>query len=170
MTKFLPLRANQESLKKAAKDRLKELQATSSQAQLSDAQQALAQEYGFANWQGMMVHVEVVREKLRALIPPHQQDEPDVPADDPELATFLAAIRQGEIKTVTSLLGSRPKLATSVNAEGTAPLHLAAQLDVVRFLLEHGASPALRDHAERLASEFARENGQEAVAAFLEAQ
>ncbi len=144
MTKFLPLRANQEWLKKAAKDRLKELQATSPQARLSDAQQALAQEYGFANWQGMMVHVEVVREKLQALIPPHQQDEPDVPADDPELATFLAAIRQGEIKTVTSLLGSRPKLATSVNAEGTAPLHLAAQFNDPQLglmLLCYGADP-----------------------------
>ena len=58
MSRNLPARPNLEYLKNEAKDRLDELRRADPRAQLADAQQALAREYGFANWPALKAHVD----------------------------------------------------------------------------------------------------------------
>ncbi|HEX6164001.1 MAG TPA: hypothetical protein VFZ31_11575 [Vicinamibacterales bacterium] len=58
MSRNLPARPNLEYLKNEAKDRLADLRARDPRAQLSDAQFALANEYGFASWPKLKEHVE----------------------------------------------------------------------------------------------------------------
>ena len=65
MPRFLPLRASVEWLRKTAKQRLETLRAAEPDAQLSDAQLAVAREYGHPSWRALVAHVEQVREKLR---------------------------------------------------------------------------------------------------------
>ena len=60
MSRILPARPNLEYLKKEAKGRLDDLLRTDPRAQLSDAQFALAQDYGFASWPKLKEHVEAV--------------------------------------------------------------------------------------------------------------
>jgi hypothetical protein len=60
MSRNLPARPNLEYLKKEAKDRLVQLQAGEPNAQLVDAQHALAREYGFDSWPKLKAHVEAV--------------------------------------------------------------------------------------------------------------
>jgi len=56
--KPLPEKPDLEWLRKHAKARLDELLATQPDAQLSDAQFALAQEYGFSSWRALKAHVD----------------------------------------------------------------------------------------------------------------
>jgi hypothetical protein len=58
MSRQLPLHANIEHLRKQAKERLRELQERDPQAKLTDAQLAIAREYGFASWPQLRAHVE----------------------------------------------------------------------------------------------------------------
>jgi ankyrin repeat protein len=51
----------------------------------------------------------------------------DVPPDDPDLATLLAAIDAGEMQVVTDLVTRRPALAAAFGPDGQTPLHVAAQ-------------------------------------------
>jgi glyoxalase superfamily protein len=58
MSRELPDRPNLEFLKKQAKSLLRELQAKQPDAQLADAQHAVARDYGFASWPALHAHVE----------------------------------------------------------------------------------------------------------------
>jgi len=58
MSRELPARPNLEFLKKQAKELLRELQQSKPTTKLSDAQHALAREYGFASWPALHAHVE----------------------------------------------------------------------------------------------------------------
>ena len=58
MSRQLPSRPNLEFLRKQAKDLLPDLQRSDPSAQLTDAQHALAREYGFASWPKLKLHVE----------------------------------------------------------------------------------------------------------------
>jgi len=58
MSRELPARPSLEYLKNEAKDRLVDLRRTDPRAQLSDAQFALAKDYGFESWPKMKAHVE----------------------------------------------------------------------------------------------------------------
>lgn len=60
MSRTLPARPNLEYLKKEAKDHLDELRRSRSDAQLSDAQFALARGYGFDSWPKLKAHVEAL--------------------------------------------------------------------------------------------------------------
>lgn len=60
MSRELPARPNLEYLKNQAKDLLTDLQQSNPDAQLVDAQFALAREYGFASWPQLKTHVETV--------------------------------------------------------------------------------------------------------------
>ena len=58
MSRDLPARPHLDHLRKQAKDLLRELQQRKPDAQLSDAQHAIAREYGFASWPKLRAHVE----------------------------------------------------------------------------------------------------------------
>jgi hypothetical protein len=58
MSRELPARPNLEFLKKQAKELLRELQQSKPTTKLSDAQHALAREYGFASWPALHAQVE----------------------------------------------------------------------------------------------------------------
>ena len=61
----LPARPSLEQLRKRAKERLETLRATDPAASLSDAQLALAREYGFDSWPKLVHHVEGVQSAAR---------------------------------------------------------------------------------------------------------
>src|SRR5947208_16704854 len=61
----LPLRANLEHLRNQAKQRLKAMRVQDPAARLSDAQLAVAREYGFASWRQLRATVHA-RERERA--------------------------------------------------------------------------------------------------------
>lgn len=145
MSRSLPLRANLEWLKKLSKDRLDALRATNPTAQLSDAQLDVAREFGFASWRKLKAHVELVREKLDAVVPAdvRQRAASDsVAVDDPDLVKLLAAVEVGEEPAVTDLLSRRPALAAAHGSGGQTPLHVAAQCNDPRLaavLVGYGA-------------------------------
>lgn len=147
MSQFLPLRANVEWLKKTAKQHLDSLRASNPEAQLSDAQLAVARDFGFSSWRAMIAHVEEVREKLRQLVPADTDQPADttpIPPDDPQLAQLLAAIEAGNTQSVVQLLRSRPAIAKAHGPEGQTPLHAAAQFNDPNLgvvLLAFGADP-----------------------------
>lgn len=60
MSRSLPPHPNLEHLKKQAKERLRALQLHDPALKLSDAQHALAREYGFASWPKLKAHVEAL--------------------------------------------------------------------------------------------------------------
>jgi hypothetical protein len=60
MSRELPDRPNLEFLKKQAKALLRELQERQPEAQLADAQHAVAREYGFSSWPALHAHVEQI--------------------------------------------------------------------------------------------------------------
>jgi ankyrin repeat protein len=147
MASPLPLRANLEWLKKLAKERLAVLRAADPTAQLSDAQLAVAREYGFASWRKLKAHVELIREKLDAAFPTAAGATAPVSPDDPELAQLLAAVKAGELPAVTQLIGKRPELARAYDNDGQTALHVAAECNDPRigvFLLAAGADPEAR--------------------------
>jgi hypothetical protein len=58
----LPQRANLEHLRKQAKQKLVLLRHNETGAKLSDAQFALAQQYGFKSWRALKAHVDRARD------------------------------------------------------------------------------------------------------------
>lgn len=58
MSRDLPPRPNLDHLKKQAKELLQTLKQQDPDAQLADAQHALAREYGFASWPRLKAHIE----------------------------------------------------------------------------------------------------------------
>ncbi len=67
MSRQLPPHPNLEHLKKQAKELLPELQQRDSTLKLSDAQHALAREYGFASWPKLKTHVETLSAQARSV-------------------------------------------------------------------------------------------------------
>src|SRR5262245_41472111 len=61
--RVLPAQPNLEHLKNEAKQRLKALRAQAPQAQLTEAQLAVARDYGFASWRALKAHVDEVTRK-----------------------------------------------------------------------------------------------------------
>jgi ankyrin repeat protein len=143
----LPLRANLEWLKKESKQRLAVLRAGDPQAKLSQAQLAIAHDYGFASWRKLKAHIEQVRQQLDQLWPADSsppRDAAPVSPDDPDLAQLLVAIRAGDMPTITELLGRRRELAGAHGPDGQTPLHEAVERDDNRlavYLLAGGADP-----------------------------
>ena len=65
--RVLPAQPNLEHLKNEAKQRLKALRAQALHAQLTEAQLAVARDYGFASWRALKAHVdEVTRKRIFA--------------------------------------------------------------------------------------------------------
>ena len=124
MSESLPLRANLEWLKKLSKERLDSLRAENPEATLSDAQLAVAREFGFPSWRKLKAHVEAIRAQLDALVPPEilRQAATEVVApEDPDLARLLSAVNVGETQVVKELLSCRPALANAHGPHGQSP-------------------------------------------------
>jgi ankyrin repeat protein len=145
MARPLPLRANLEWLKKLSKGRLDALRFGDPNASLSDAQLAVAREFGFPSWRKLKAHVEQLREKLDEIVPPdvrRRAAADTVAPDDPDLSRMLAAISAGESQTVTDRLTRRPALASASASDGQTPLHMAAQCNdprIAAVLVAYGA-------------------------------
>lgn len=70
MSRDLPTTPNLEHLRKQAKHRLTEMQAQNPDAQLADAQHAIAREYGLASWPKLKAHVESLPTTMSTLTSP----------------------------------------------------------------------------------------------------
>ena len=121
----LPARASLEYLKKLAKEKLKGLRLGNADARLSDAQLAIAREYGFASWRALKKEVDR--------------------RSNPALDAFLAACETGDVAVIRELLQRDPGLLND-NSRGKTGLHAALRHpDAVRFLLAQGADPNIRE-------------------------
>jgi ankyrin repeat protein len=143
MPKTLPVRANLEWLKKVSKERLAELRTGDPRATLSDAQLAVARDYGFASWRKLKAHVDRLRAALDALTGNGSASGAVAP-DDPELARLLEAVRTGARPVVATMLRARPGLARAHGEQGETALHVAAECDdpvIGVVLLAFGADP-----------------------------
>src|SRR5580698_2169614 len=91
MSRQLPKRPNLEHLKKQAKELLRGMR----QGKLADAQQALANEYGFGTWANLKAHVEELTLS---------------PAE-----SLTVAVRESNSSRVASLLERHPDLRARIN-------------------------------------------------------
>ena len=91
MSRELPANPSLEYLRKQAK----QLQRTTSQGKLADAQHALAREYGFADWARLKSYV------ITLGLPPAE--------------ALTVAIRDQDAQRVRDLLGSHPELRAKIN-------------------------------------------------------
>jgi ankyrin repeat protein len=122
-----------EWLRKTAKDRLEILRSTTPDAQLAEAQLAVAREHGFSSWRALKAHIE-------------RLSTPELP-DERIVDLFLERVGTGQLDAVREMLTETPVL---VNAVGPHPfwggrpqaLHVAIEAkrrDMVDLLLERGA-------------------------------
>ena len=84
MSRNLPQFPNLDYLKKRAKSLLRELQRRNPGAKLTQAQHAIAREYGFASWPKLKAHVESLprpanRSRANADVPRRAIDRPSAP-------------------------------------------------------------------------------------------
>ena len=127
----LPANPNLEWLRKRAKDQLRELRATNPDAQLADAQLAVARAHGFASWRKLKAFVDAVT---------GHGDE------------LRRAVRDGDVAVVTALLDDDPELALAgddlegrerpSDTRGMSLLHLAVAHDheaIADLLIARGA-------------------------------
>ena len=192
----LPNRPSLEQLRKQAKDLLRharagdagaiarlaavKLAAHEAQINLAQAQFAVAREYGFDSWPKLVRHVNGIAGidgARRPLIRPIElrpgrtyrlQDGAETTTD--AVFGMFAAARDGDLTAVKRGLELFPSLAT-VEYNYTPPIHFAVReghLDVVEFLLDHGADPAYRSYPfqESLLT-FAEDREHEQVSALL---
>ena len=143
----LPARPDLEQQKKLAKEllrayregdaeaiaRIRDVLPDKREIALSDAQFALAREYGFASWRELKAHIE---EHVAAARPP--------------LERFKRAVHDGDARTLRTLLERHADVRASVNApifSFDAPALVAVSsehLDTIDVLLEFGADPDRR--------------------------
>jgi hypothetical protein len=105
MSQALPARANLDWLRKTAKQELRELRTRDRNAKLSDAQFALARQYGFSSWRALKAHMD----RLQDTMPPGP-----MPTDDQGVATFLRHVGEGHIDAVRQMLAAAPELVNMV--------------------------------------------------------
>jgi hypothetical protein len=91
MSLTLPPRPSLDHLKKQAKARLEAMQATAPDAQLADAQHALARDYGFASWPKLKAHVEALEQSPPA---PPTPPAPAAPALGGSFGRYTYRARQ----------------------------------------------------------------------------
>ena len=150
----LPDAPNLDWLRKQAKRRLDELQATNPNAQLSDAQFDIAKEYGFASWRALKAHIDSLTadgqlfsaaergdvDALRAALDEHPER---VHARKPpyEWTLLHVAAHNGRLPVVEMLLERGLDVNVRERGDNTYAMHwaaAAAHLDVVRRLADAG--------------------------------
>lgn len=131
MTKKLPSRPDLAWLKKAAKERLSELQTTDPGLRLHHAQLQVARDYGFPSWRALKAHVDGL--SLEGQV--------------------LAATLEGRAVDLEALLTEHPAKIDVVGGRWNRPLlHLAAELGhlaCVELLLRLGIEANLPDRNDR---------------------
>jgi ankyrin repeat protein len=153
MSRTLPVNPSLEQLRKQAKDLIRDYERGDSAslevlrrykpgvtdptgphpASLSDAQFALAREYGFASWPKLKRHVDLVRRPADFYEPTWGRDT----------WPFLVAVFEGNETIVRQMLTAEPTLARAEYAY-LQPLHYAVKggrVSMVRLLLNAGANP-----------------------------
>lgn len=146
MTKKLPTRPDLAWLKKAAKERLTELQAADARSRLHHAQLDIARDYGFPSWRALKAHVDSL--SLDGQV--------------------LAATLEGRADDLERLLIEHPAKIDVVGGRWNRPLlHLAAELgygDCVDLLLRLGFQVNRPDQNDRAtALHWAAQEGHVAV-------
>jgi ankyrin repeat protein len=133
----LPARPSLDWLRKTAKQQLQALRASRPDAQLADAQLAVAREYGFLSWRALKTHIDALAESsANAEF-----------SDDVSVGHFLRAVRAGEIDAVAAALGTAPSLVNCLGPHPhwggrVQPLHMAIEggnLEVFALLIAAGA-------------------------------
>jgi len=121
----LPDAPNLDWLRKHAKQRLEALRNTDPAAQLSDAQFAIAKEYGFASWRALKAHIDALSVDGR----------------------LIDAAKSGDVATLAALLDRHPeKLHLKTPPYGGTLLHAAADHPgAVDLLLTRGMDPNARE-------------------------
>jgi ankyrin repeat protein len=124
----LPDAPDLEWLRKEAKRRLREMRKALPGAKLSDAQFALATEYGFSSWRALKAHVDSL-------------------TVDGQL---FDAAKQGDAGTLAKLLDAHPdRLHARAKPYQFTLLHAgAAHLEVVDLLLHRGLQPNVREEGD----------------------
>ena len=121
MSRSLPERPHLDHLKNEAKALLKTLRASDPAAKLTDAQRALAREYGFPTWAKLRAHVSTVR------------------AEHDVVPEFLSAIQSQDATRARRMFETHHRaLSSSVHAMASM-----AESEKVRALLE--TDPSLID-------------------------
>ena len=104
MCRVLPVQPNLEHLKNQAKDLLAKLQQADPAARLTDAQHALAREYGFASWPKLKAH-------LASLTPVAH-----VPVDSPLAGTWIVDVPASRQHPANPFQSARIKIEVSDDA------------------------------------------------------
>ena len=142
----LPDRPSLEQLRKQAKEYLDTLRATDPSMTLAAAQHALARQYGFDSWPGLVHHVESVQPANRMLQPAELKSDHKLlwsPGRGTDVWALIRACASGDLDTVQALIDKDPSLARA-HYDYRKPLYFAVRenrIDVVRFLLEHDRNP-----------------------------
>jgi ankyrin repeat protein len=137
MATALPARPSLDWLRKTAKQQLQVLRASRPDAQLAEAQLAIAREYGFLSWRALKAHID-------ALAEPSANAEF---SDDVSVGRFLREVRAGETAAVRAALGTSPSLVNCLGPHPhwggrVQPLHMAIEggsLEVFALLIAAGA-------------------------------
>jgi cytohesin len=121
VSEALPARPHLDWYRKAAKKKLASLREHDPNAQLADAQLAVAREHGFPSWRQLKARIDEIRRDLPGL---------------------LDAIRDGNLAEAKRLLTACPELARIADENGQTALHVAAERNdpaAIDLLLSHGA-------------------------------
>src|SRR5438105_8203000 len=150
----LPDAPSLEWLRKQAKHNLEELRRANPDAQLADAQFAVAREYGFPSWRALKAHIDSLTidgqlfdaarngdvRKLTALLNEHP-DRLYARTKPYEHTMLHLAAANGHLPAVDFLLARGIDANTREKGDNTYPMHWAAahgHLDVVRRLADAG--------------------------------
>src|SRR5262245_41361500 len=112
--RHLPERPSLEQLRKQAKEHLDTLRAADPSASLSDAQHALAREYGFDSWPKLVHHVESLQPHRSMLQPAELKSGEQLTwsaGTGSDVWALFQACSAGDLETVGALIAKNPSLA-----------------------------------------------------------